>query len=320
MSRHSPVLRSLSFLVVLLPTMLLADPVAPATTLSGHKGRVVAVAFSPDGSRLATASDDGVLKIWDTIAKKEVRNITGITSNENAVSFTPDGKSVVTIGDNSNVLLIDPITGDSKTVASVGDLHGGISAMDLSPDGKTVALVGRGGLRLWDVASGKLTASYDIHPSYGIASVAFSPDGKFIGTASTDHTALVLDIGSGKIVQTLQLGLNGEKAVFSRDGKRLLVFTDDRVLTSFDIASGEGKKLLDNGVPVSTMALSADGKTLILAGTGIAPWSIALPDGTVAEHAYTSDDRVMSAAVSPDGKWVAGGANEGDVYLWPLVH
>ena len=147
----------------------------------------------------------------------------------------------------------------------------------------------------------------------------FPPDGKLIATASTDNTALVLQSDTGKILQTLSIKQHGEKVLFTADGKRLMVFTNDRVLNSFDIATGEAKQLLDKGVPVSTMSLSTDGKTLIMAGTGIAPLSIALPDGTVSENDYTADDRVMSAAISPDGKWLAGGANEGNVYLWPLL-
>jgi WD40 repeat protein len=306
----------LLLLAAIRPHAARAEKAMPDFTLKGHAGRVVALAFSPDGSRLASASDDGRLKVWDVAAKKELFSIEGAGNFRNQLRFTPDGKTLVTLGSQDNVLVVDAATGKLRSAIAIANLPGGPAALDVSPDGTTIAIVGRSTLRLIDLATGAGKYEYEVHKLYAVASVAFSPDGARIATASTDNTALVIDIASGKIVRAFNLELKGEGVVFSRDGKALLTSASDQVLRSFNIETGQGKKLLDKGVPLVTLTLSKDGKTLVLAGTGRAPWLLSLPDGNLTSDAFDCEDRVMSASISPDGKWIAGGANEGDIYLW----
>ena len=298
------------------PPAALADKAPPDVTLSGHKSAVFAVAFSPDGKRLASAADDGLLKIWDPAAGKELFSFEGVKNNKNQVRFTPDGKAVVALGSEHNLVFLDVETGKPRKPIAVADLPGGPVAFDLSPDGKTAAVVGWGTLRLYDLAGGAPKGAYEVHKGYQASAVAFSADGARLATAGSDNTALLLDVAGGRVVRTIQLGAKGEAVAFSHDGKSLFVVANDMVLRSFDVEGGEVRKLVAKGVPVLTLAASADGKMLVLGGTGRGPWLLSLPEGTLTDGAYDSEDRVKSAAVSPDGKWFAGGANEGAVYLW----
>ena len=103
--------------------------------------------------------------------------------------------------------------------------------------------------------------------------------------------------------------------VFSHDGKTLITYAE-RVVRTFDIESGKMQKLVDKGYEFRTLTLMADGKSIVLGGAGRGPWLVSLADGTLTNDAYDVDDRVNCAAMSPGGKWMAGGGNEGPVYLW----
>ena len=296
----------------------LADKAMPDVTMKGHASRVIALAYSPDGTRLASISDDGFLKLWDTATHKEVASLEGVGAQKNQIRFAPDGKTLVTLGFQNNVLVVDVGTGKMRKNIPISNLRGGPAAFDLSPDGNMIAVVGRSTLRLIDAASGETKSEYEIHKLYAITSVAFSPDGSRVVTASTDNTGLVIDLAAGKAVQTLNLKLKGEAVIFTRDGKTVLGYSTDHMLRSFNVESGESTKVLNDPVPFSTMQLTGDGKTLVLGGAGRAPSLLSLPDGKLNNTLYDSEDLVTSAAMSPDGKWIAGGANQGPIYLWKV--
>ena len=153
-----------------------------------------------------------------------------------------------------------------------------------------------------------------------MTAVAFSPNGATLATTGSDNKAELIDAATGKVLNTFKLGLNGVAVAFSGDGKTVFASSPtNQVLQSFDAATGgEGKTLVDKIVPIFSLALSKDGKSLVLAGPGHGPWIVTLPDGKLSEPAYDSDDWVKAATISPDGKWLAGGANGGAVYLWKM--
>ncbi|MBV8782534.1 MAG: PD40 domain-containing protein [Phycisphaerae bacterium] len=306
-------------LTCLLAFSLAADKLPPAATLPGHTATVTAIAFSPDGKRLASTSDDGTLKIWDIAAKKQIASLDGVANNRNTVHFSPDGKTVITLAAGPRLLVVDAETGKAKQPIEIADLPGGAMWFDQSPDGKSIAVVGRSTLRVYDVGTGKMTSGYEVHSQYAIPGVAFSPDGKSVATVGTDRKALIADIATGKITNTFDLSLKGESVTFSPDGKQLFIYTDDRVITAFDVASGESKKIFDGGVEIFTMSLTPDGKRIIAAGASRdGPGIISIADAKLEDIAFECDDRTKSAAISLDGQWLAAGGNEGSITLWQL--
>ena len=301
-----------------LPTLARAEAAMPDVTLVGHTTAISSVAFSPDGKFLATADDGGTMKLWDVAAKKELATVDHLANPGGQVRFTPDGKTVIALG-NTELAVLDVATAKRKPPVAVADLPGGPTAFDISPDGKWAAVVGRSSLRIYDLSTGTVKYAWDVHTNYGIRAVAFSPDSAHVATASTDHTALVVEASTGKIPATLQLKLNGVAVAFTHDGKRLLTYAEDGSLRSFDAttdgAAEDAKVLLDRG-RVRTMAVSTDGKSVVVGGPGRGPWVVPTDGGKVVDGLYDSPNFVYAAAVSADGQWVAGGANDGSVYLW----
>ena len=135
----------------------------------------------------------------------------------------------------------------------------------------------------------------------------------------TDRKALVVEIATGKVLNTFDLSLKGESVAFAPDGKRLFVYTDDRVITAFDLASGESKKLFDGGVEIFTMTPTPDGKQIVAAGASRdGPGMVSVADAKLADVSFECEDRVKCAAISRDGDFVAAGGNEGSIRLWKL--
>ncbi|MCY4465181.1 MAG: hypothetical protein OXE46_06565 [Chloroflexi bacterium] len=171
--------------------------VAQQAVLSGHQGLIRALAFSPDGSQVASGADDGALRFWDASSGAAQASVV-LGAPIVALDYSPDGRlvAVATARTAENLLLLDARTG--VQVASYPLPTPGVTALDFSPDSQLLAVGAAQGLfTIWDSMRHSLLTSGGTEA--GIHDISFSPDGTLLAV-SIDKYALLLygvPLGSG---------------------------------------------------------------------------------------------------------------------------
>ena len=141
---------------------------------------VMSVVFSPDGKKLAAASRDMTIKVWDVATAKRF-TLQGHTHAVYSVAFSPDGKTLASASSDKTVRLWDLAT--NKERATLQGHTESVMSVAFSPDGKTLASASHDKtVKFWDVATGKERATLKGHEGM-VYSVAFSPDGKTLASA-----------------------------------------------------------------------------------------------------------------------------------------
>ncbi|MCX7682750.1 MAG: WD40 repeat domain-containing protein, partial [Anaerolineae bacterium] len=300
----------------------------PARRLEGAEmDYAVGVAYSPDGSMIATSLADGRILLWDTMTLHPVQTITIPGRGENwiwGLAFSPDGRYLAS-GGNPPIRIWEVSSG--REVARLEGHTGLVTALAFSPDGRYLASGSYDrSARIWKLATGTAVYTITAHP-LAVRSVAFSPDGHLLATASWDRRARLWrfipeDDGSVTVRSLFSLvghtgGINS--AVFSPDGMLLATASDDKLIRLWTVNTGEAAlTLVGHTDQVMSLSFSADGRLLASAsrdGT-VRLWDVALRRSEAIAVLTGHTGPVNGVAFDPRGRFLASTSGDKTVRLW----
>jgi len=283
-------------------------------TLSGHKWIVTCAAFSPDGHKLATGSQDGTAKLWDVDNHQLLATLPNEGGAVWSVAFTSDGKAMMTAGNERQVELwsldeVKPIFKAPGQVAALSAKGSMLAASDSSPlfwepVGKTTLWDWRSGRKLRDLACEGRT-------------LALSPDDARLAMAGPHRNVEMIDTATGALVRELPTSNAVWSVAFSPDGEHLLAAGWTDVALEWDLRSGAAPREIKGAERNFWSAVfSPDGSRI---ATGSSDQTVRLWDAaTLAPEAVLRGhgSEVWCVAFRPDGKMMATGSKDQEVMLW----
>jgi len=209
-----------------------------------HKAEVKHVAFSHDGSRIASVSEDGTAQVCDSRTGKKVFQLT-LAGKGELVEFSPDDSRLVTTTAPANDVLWDAASG---TVVAALPLGGLVEALRFTTDGKRFMTAGSlGSVKVWETATGKEVLSYKAHEGL-LDDAQFSQDGRLIVTAAEDRTAALWNAETGAQIAVLRGHADiVNTAAFSPDSKLVATGSRDGNVIMWRTDSGRPAGLMSQG-------------------------------------------------------------------------
>ena len=289
------------------------------TYIVSYVNRAQSVKYAPDSNQIVTASDK-TIKLWDVIIGREIRTFSGYSHGwESAVKFSSDSRQILFSSNDGTIKLWDTITGREISTFKVNSGTEGTVNVVFSPDESQILSSNGSNIKLWDMVSGREIRTFSGHSDY-VTSVAFSPDGRQIVSASWDNTIKLWDTETGREIldwtsSTQRWGVT--TVAFSPDGRQIILGDLVGRLELLDANTGQKIKTFFGGhnERITTLVFSPDCSQILSSdGRQIKLWNI--NTGREIRTFSGHFGRVMSICFSPDEQYILSCSQDGTVRLW----
>ncbi len=307
-------------------------------SLTGHRGDVSSIAFSPDGRWIASGGSDQTIKIWNLSLATAVITHHGHLGTVRSVAFSPDGLQIASVGGDNTIrkwnahvslrnatalstdgVRVGVVRGGSMCVLDVASrkvlippkgLAGTVHAVAYSPDGKRIVSAGSV-LKLWDTDTGKKLCVFQGHSDV-VTCAAFSPDGTHLVSGSVDNSLRLWDASTGKELLAMKCHTDDVSSVaFSPDGSRIASGSKDGTIRLWDSTTGEEVLFLQgHRSSVNSVTFSPDGTRVASASQDrtLRLWDVTTgKEIRVIKNVYAG---VTCVAFSPGGDRIASGCGK----------
>ena len=288
--------------------------------LEGHTSWITSVTWSPDGTQIASGSEDDTVRIWDTTSWEQVAVLEGHTDNVYSVTWSPDGTQIASGSSDGTVWIWDAASWEQVVV-----LEGHTSAVNSvawSPNGsQLVSGSSDHTVRIWDSASWEQAAVLEHTSSVdSVACVAWSPDGTQIASQGKYSGLRIWDATSGEqVVELEEYTLSVYSVAWSLDSTQIASGGLDDMVWVWDVVNGEQVAVLEgHTADVYSVIWSPDG-TQIASGSQddtVRIWDAVSGEQVAVLEGHTAN--VYSVAWSPDGTKLASGGDDNTVRIWDV--
>ena len=261
-----------------------------------------AVAFSPNGQWLATATYHGLVCIWDADGIESKQVLDAHKDSIRSLVYSPDDKFLATSSYDHTARLWESKSG--KSLAIFKGHEGPLNSIRFSPDGRHIITASDDEkVRLWDVETAQTITRFDRHTNW-VCSASFNPDGQQFVSGGNDAMARIWDIRSNRVVHDLFGHQSDVNTVsFSPEGEishgeEILTASDDRTVRVWDAQSGVMKRRFTLPNEIYTAYFNHVGDQILIATNSKKAYIVDAAKGDLIQELHTDSRPTISALFS----------------------